>query len=85
MKLPAVQSSDKSTQEILTMKSGAVQNSPKDKSIPEPGPWSQVQFYFLLKIRNAMQRELSSFWLSKLKQAIKYKSICFKFEIAKMQ
>ncbi|XVF19524.1 hypothetical protein REPUB_Repub11eG0118200 [Reevesia pubescens] len=29
--------------EILTMKSGAVQNSPKDKSLPEPGPWSPVR------------------------------------------
>ncbi|XWS52728.1 hypothetical protein CRYUN_Cryun11dG0095300 [Craigia yunnanensis] len=32
-----------SGEEILTMKSGAVQNSPKDKSIPEPGPWSPVR------------------------------------------
>ncbi|GMI89053.1 hypothetical protein HRI_002574600 [Hibiscus trionum] len=30
-------------EEILTMKSGAVQNSPKDKSLPEPGPWSPVR------------------------------------------
>ena len=29
-------------QEILTMKTGAVQNSPPDKSKPEPGPWSPV-------------------------------------------
>ncbi|GFZ20507.1 hypothetical protein Acr_28g0012120 [Actinidia rufa] len=29
-------------EEILTMKSGAVQNSPPDKSLPEPGPWSPV-------------------------------------------
>ncbi|XP_022752469.1 uncharacterized protein LOC111301222 isoform X2 [Durio zibethinus] len=29
-------------EEILTMKSGAVQNSPKDKAIPEPGPWSPL-------------------------------------------
>ncbi|KAK8661134.1 hypothetical protein V6N13_052033 [Hibiscus sabdariffa] len=34
-------------EEILTMKSGAVQNSPTDKSLPEPGPWSPVQFNFL--------------------------------------
>ncbi|KAL3649365.1 hypothetical protein CASFOL_005768 [Castilleja foliolosa] len=27
-------------EDILTMKSGAVQNSPPDKSIPEPGPYS---------------------------------------------
>ncbi|KAE8647062.1 uncharacterized protein LOC105435834 isoform X3 [Cucumis sativus] len=27
-------------EEILTMKTGAVQNSPPDKSQPEPGPWS---------------------------------------------
>lgn len=31
-----------SLQEILTMKSGAVQNSPPDKSLPEPSPWSPV-------------------------------------------
>ncbi|XWS73753.1 hypothetical protein CRYUN_Cryun02cG0155600 [Craigia yunnanensis] len=30
-------------EEILTLKSGAVQNSPKDKSLPEPGPWSPVR------------------------------------------
>ncbi|XP_057483482.1 uncharacterized protein LOC130770156 isoform X2 [Actinidia eriantha] len=30
-------------EEILTMKSGAVQNSPPDKSLPEPGPWSPVK------------------------------------------
>ncbi|TYJ26552.1 hypothetical protein E1A91_A07G127700v1 [Gossypium mustelinum] len=30
-------------EEVLTMKSGAVQNSPKDKSLPEPGPWSPVR------------------------------------------
>ncbi|GKU93669.1 hypothetical protein SLEP1_g7245 [Rubroshorea leprosula] len=30
-------------EEILTMKSGAVQNSPQDKSLPEPGPWSPVR------------------------------------------
>ncbi|XP_039002165.1 uncharacterized protein LOC120128567 [Hibiscus syriacus] len=30
-------------EEILTMKSGAVQNSPTDKSLPEPGPWSPVR------------------------------------------
>ncbi|XVF04992.1 hypothetical protein REPUB_Repub05bG0131500 [Reevesia pubescens] len=30
-------------EEILTMKSGAVQNSPKEKSLPEPGPWSPVR------------------------------------------
>lgn len=30
-------------EEILTMKTGAVQNSPPDKSIPEPGPWSPVK------------------------------------------
>ncbi|XP_021279293.1 uncharacterized protein LOC110412953 isoform X2 [Herrania umbratica] len=30
-------------EEILTMKSGAVQHSPKDKSLPEPGPWSPVR------------------------------------------
>lgn len=29
-------------QEILTMKGGAVQHSPPDKSLPEPGPWSPV-------------------------------------------
>lgn len=29
-------------QEILTMKSGAVQNSPPDKTQHEPGPWSPV-------------------------------------------
>ncbi|KAL6499818.1 hypothetical protein OROGR_027728 [Orobanche gracilis] len=27
-------------EDILTKKSGAVQNSPPDKSLPEPGPWS---------------------------------------------
>ncbi|XP_021639487.2 probable GPI-anchored adhesin-like protein PGA55 isoform X2 [Hevea brasiliensis] len=30
-------------EEILTMKGGAVQNSPQDKSLPEPGPWSPVR------------------------------------------
>ncbi|KAB2021284.1 hypothetical protein ES319_D07G128600v1 [Gossypium barbadense] len=30
-------------EEVLTMKSGAVQNSPKDKSLPEPSPWSPVR------------------------------------------
>lgn len=30
-------------EEILTMKSGAVQNSPTEKSLPEPGPWSPVK------------------------------------------
>ncbi|KAF5447096.1 hypothetical protein F2P56_032671 [Juglans regia] len=30
-------------EEILTRKSGAVQNSPPDKSQPEPGPWSPVR------------------------------------------
>ncbi|PSR86626.1 Serine-rich adhesin for platelets like [Actinidia chinensis var. chinensis] len=30
-------------EEILTMKSGAVQNSPPDKCLPEPGPWSPVK------------------------------------------
>ncbi|XVE79098.1 hypothetical protein DITRI_Ditri14bG0030300 [Diplodiscus trichospermus] len=30
-------------EEILTLKSGAVQNSPKDKSVPDPGPWSPVR------------------------------------------
>ncbi|OMO77206.1 hypothetical protein COLO4_25271 [Corchorus olitorius] len=30
-------------EEILTMKSGAVQHSPKDKSLPEPSPWSPVR------------------------------------------
>ena len=44
------------------MKSGAVQNSPKDKSLPEPGPWSPVQFCFLLKIRNAVQCYLFFFF-----------------------
>lgn len=29
-------------QDILTMKTGAVQNSPPDKTIPEPGPYSPV-------------------------------------------
>lgn len=29
-------------QEILTLKSGAVQHSPQDKTQPEPGPWSPV-------------------------------------------
>lgn len=29
------------------MKSGAVQNSPQDRSQPEPGPWSPVMFNFL--------------------------------------
>ncbi|KAJ9542757.1 hypothetical protein OSB04_029263 [Centaurea solstitialis] len=31
------------TQEILTMKHGAVQHSPPDKSLPEPSPWSPVK------------------------------------------
>ncbi|KAF9593396.1 hypothetical protein IFM89_022657 [Coptis chinensis] len=30
-------------EEILTKKTGAVQNSPPDKSLPEPGPWSPVK------------------------------------------
>ncbi|KAL4578686.1 hypothetical protein LXL04_014815 [Taraxacum kok-saghyz] len=30
-------------EEILTMKRGAVQHSPPDKSIPEPSPWSPVK------------------------------------------
>ncbi|CAK9314452.1 unnamed protein product [Citrullus colocynthis] len=30
-------------EEILTMKTGAVQNSPPNKSQPEPGPWSPVK------------------------------------------
>ncbi|KAL2471249.1 Uncharacterized protein Adt_39385 [Abeliophyllum distichum] len=30
-------------EDILTMKSGAVQNSPPDKSLPEPNPWSPVK------------------------------------------
>ncbi|XP_038706496.1 uncharacterized protein LOC120002020 isoform X2 [Tripterygium wilfordii] len=30
-------------EEIFTMKSGAVQNSPPDKPLPEPGPWSPVR------------------------------------------
>ncbi|VFQ76730.1 unnamed protein product [Cuscuta campestris] len=30
-------------EDILTMKGGAVQNSPPDKSLPEPSPWSPVQ------------------------------------------
>ncbi|KAK2975380.1 hypothetical protein RJ640_012391 [Escallonia rubra] len=30
-------------EDILTMKSGAVTNSPPDKSQPEPGPWSPVK------------------------------------------
>ncbi|KAK3206103.1 hypothetical protein Dsin_020149 [Dipteronia sinensis] len=30
-------------EEILTKKSGAVQNSPPEKSLPEPGPWSPVK------------------------------------------
>lgn len=34
-------------QEILMMKGGAVQNSPQDKSLPEPGPWSPVRSYIL--------------------------------------
>ncbi|TVU01338.1 hypothetical protein EJB05_53208, partial [Eragrostis curvula] len=29
-------------QEVLEQKSGAVQNSPPDKSAPEPSPWSPV-------------------------------------------
>lgn len=34
-------------QEILTKKSGAVQNSPPEKTLPEPGPWSPVTFYLI--------------------------------------
>ncbi|KAK4760609.1 hypothetical protein SAY87_005502 [Trapa incisa] len=30
-------------EEILTLKSGAVQHSPPDKTAPEPGPWSPVK------------------------------------------
>ncbi|KVI07910.1 hypothetical protein Ccrd_013727 [Cynara cardunculus var. scolymus] len=30
-------------EEILTMKHGAVQHSPPDKSVPEPSPWSPVK------------------------------------------
>ncbi|KAD5960355.1 hypothetical protein E3N88_11827 [Mikania micrantha] len=30
-------------EEILTMKCGAVQHSPQDKSLPEPSPWSPVK------------------------------------------
>ncbi|KAI6685745.1 hypothetical protein NL676_031658 [Syzygium grande] len=30
-------------EEILTMKCGAVQNSPPDKTLPEPSPWSPVK------------------------------------------
>ncbi|XP_060174435.1 uncharacterized protein LOC132605231 isoform X2 [Lycium barbarum] len=30
-------------EDILTMKSGAVQNSPQEKSLPEPSPWSPVK------------------------------------------
>ncbi|CAK9169133.1 unnamed protein product [Ilex paraguariensis] len=30
-------------EDILTMKGGAVQNSPPDKCLPEPGPWSPVK------------------------------------------
>ncbi|XP_044506745.1 uncharacterized protein LOC123226292 [Mangifera indica] len=30
-------------EEILTLKSGAVQHSPQDKTQPEPGPWSPVK------------------------------------------
>ncbi|KAM7522294.1 hypothetical protein LguiA_012196 [Lonicera macranthoides] len=30
-------------EDILTMKGGAVQNSPPDKSLPEPSPWSPVK------------------------------------------
>ncbi|XP_058199689.1 uncharacterized protein LOC131314832 isoform X3 [Rhododendron vialii] len=30
-------------EDILKMKSGAVQNSPPDRSLPEPGPWSPVK------------------------------------------
>uniref|UniRef100_A0A7N0SVH9 Uncharacterized protein n=1 Tax=Kalanchoe fedtschenkoi TaxID=63787 RepID=A0A7N0SVH9_KALFE len=32
-------------EDILTLKSGAVQHSPPDKSIPEPSPWSPVKRY----------------------------------------
>jgi len=31
-----------SCQEILEQKTGAVQNSPPDKTAPEPSPWSPV-------------------------------------------
>lgn len=34
-------------QDILTRKSGAVQNSPPDKHLPEPSPWSPVFLSFL--------------------------------------
>ncbi|KAH0906855.1 LOW QUALITY PROTEIN: hypothetical protein HID58_038682 [Brassica napus] len=30
-------------EEILTLKSGRVQHSPTDKTVPEPGPWSPVK------------------------------------------
>lgn len=30
-------------EDILTMKGGAVQNSPQEKSLPEPSPWSPVK------------------------------------------
>ncbi|XP_021889790.1 uncharacterized protein LOC110808570 [Carica papaya] len=30
-------------EEILALKSGAVQNSPPQQSLPEPGPWSPVR------------------------------------------
>ncbi|KAJ8559562.1 hypothetical protein K7X08_003620 [Anisodus acutangulus] len=30
-------------EDILTMKGGAVQNSPQEKSLPEPNPWSPVK------------------------------------------
>ncbi|KAI3980495.1 hypothetical protein MKX01_008912 [Papaver californicum] len=30
-------------EDILTMKTGAVQNSPPDKSVPEPSPWSPIK------------------------------------------
>ncbi|KAK1421074.1 hypothetical protein QVD17_23162 [Tagetes erecta] len=48
-------------EEILTMKCGAVQHSPQDKSLPEPSPWSpvkkanQIGPYDCTKYTNAMQ------------------------------
>ncbi|KAK6144501.1 hypothetical protein DH2020_021321 [Rehmannia glutinosa] len=41
--------------DILTRKSGAVQNSPPDKSLPEPGPWSKGKTTRLdhLTVRNS--------------------------------
>ncbi|KAL6577263.1 hypothetical protein OROMI_011539 [Orobanche minor] len=38
--LAAVEAAGEILKDILTKKSGAVQNSPPDKSLPEPGPWS---------------------------------------------